>query len=770
MDEYKKMQATASNVALLRQYNLMVIISFLKEKSMKKIKLLAVSLFLILAIGCSLKINETTATSDVTVQSRTVTSDPTLIWSDEFDGTELDLTKWEPQIGDGSDYGVPSGWGNNEEQYYKAENAVVSNGILSIVAKKERVQAFAYTSARLRTRNLADFTYGRFEASIKLPAGAGLWPAFWMLSTNEPYGGWPQSGEIDIMEYLGHTTDQVFGTIHYGPLWPDNQHQGNNFYLYDGSQFSDGFHEYAVEWEAGEIRWYVDDILFSTKTEADVAPNNWPFDHDFHILLNLAVGGNLGGTVDASVFPQSMDVDYVRVYDSPKPTIRGTRVVNNSAAGVVFNVDKLDSSVNVSWSVPSDATIVSGQGTSEVVVDFGSVSGDVVATFDAGLGTESLTIDVIVEPSYSKEFSFENFDESGSVSLDTASTTGTLTEVANPSSDAVNSSVIVGEYVRDSAEQYDTIFYSTSAIQDATQYSKVGANKKFFMDIYTNAPIGTEVIVQLEDSTSTSTNWPAGRHSRYNAIITENGNWQRLEFSYFDAPDPAASSTISKIVVLFNSNSLTGDTYYFDNFDSYNAGTGGTTNEAPTVSISNPTNGSSFAEGSAITVDADASDSDGSVTQVEFFADGVSIGIDTLSPYSINWTVPAGSTTLTAVATDDAAATTTSASVSVTGTTESGTATYMYVSSVVTGSVTSKGKNKGTATVTILDDLGNAVSGATVYGTFSGTFNETASGVTGSDGTVILQTASGVRGEIVVNFTVDDVTGDLIYDSSLNTN
>ena len=118
---------------------------------------------------------------------------PTLVWADEFNGTSLDLTKWEPQIGDGCSEGI-CGWGNNELQSYKAENAVVSNGTLKIIAKKERVKGSAYTSARLRTKGLADFTFGRFEASIKLPAGQGLWPAFWMLSTNEPYGGWPQSG------------------------------------------------------------------------------------------------------------------------------------------------------------------------------------------------------------------------------------------------------------------------------------------------------------------------------------------------------------------------------------------------------------------------------------------------------------------------------------------------------------------------------------------------------------------------------------------------
>jgi beta-glucanase (GH16 family) len=126
---------------------------------------------------------------------------PTLVWHDEFNGTALDLNKWEPQIGDGCDYGVCQ-WGNNELEYYKADNAVVSNGALKILVKQERVKRYNYTSARLRTSGLGDFTYGRFEARMKLLKGQGLWPAFWMLSSNEPKGGWPQSGEIDIMESL----------------------------------------------------------------------------------------------------------------------------------------------------------------------------------------------------------------------------------------------------------------------------------------------------------------------------------------------------------------------------------------------------------------------------------------------------------------------------------------------------------------------------------------------------------------------------------------
>jgi beta-glucanase (GH16 family) len=691
---------------------------------------------------------------------------PTLVWSDEFSGTSLDLTKWQAQIGDGCAEGT-CGWGNGELQYYKAENAVVSGGMLQIIAKRERVQSKAYTSARIRTRNLADFTYGRMEARIKLPAGAGLWPAFWMLSTNEPYGSWPQSGEIDIMEFISAKPDHVFGTIHYGNPYPNNQFQGNDFYLYDGTSFTDDFHEFAIEWSPGEMRWYVDNILYSVKTPADIAPFNWPFDHNFHFILNTAIGGTLGGTVDNNIFPATMLVDYVRVYNAPKPTISGQRVVANQSQVKIYTIANIASSVNVNWTVPAGATIVSGQGSSAVTVNFGSTSGNVTATFNTGSGSQSLPIYVLVEPPYTKGFTFVNFDEPGAATF--ASSNGTLTQVANPAPNSVNTSAQSGRYVRNSQSQYDVLFYNTTAISNASQYSQVAAEKKFYMDIYTSAPIGTQIIVQLETSTATSTNYPTGRHSRYVATITQNGSWHRLAFSYLDRPDGGASNTISKIAILFNPDSFTGHTYFFDNFDSYNAGSG-SANQPPTVSISSPSNNASFTEGTAISIAATAGDPDGSVSQVQFFANGVSLGIDNTAPYAVNWTVPLGTHTLTAVATDNLGASTTSAPVTVTGTSAGGgTATALFVSSIVTGTVNiGSGNKRGTATVTILDNLNNPVSGAVVSGTFSGTFNESASGTTNSNGQVTLQTVGFAKGTVIVNFCVNSVSGPLPYDPALN--
>ncbi|NNE43530.1 MAG: family 16 glycosylhydrolase [Gemmatimonadetes bacterium] len=241
-----------------------------------------------------------------------------LVWSDEFDGTRLDLTKWEPEIGDGCP--TLCGWGNNELEYYRAENATVAGGFLTITAKQEIFGNRLYTSARLRTLNQGDWERGRFEMRAKMPIGQGLWPAFWMLPTDSVYGTWAASGEIDIMEYLGHKPFEVLGTLHYGDTAPGNVFSGNTYVKPGPDNFNDGFHDFALEWDECEMRWYVDGLHYATQASWYTVGEPWPapFDERFHILLNLAVGGNLPGPPDTStVFPAEMVVDYVRVYQLP---------------------------------------------------------------------------------------------------------------------------------------------------------------------------------------------------------------------------------------------------------------------------------------------------------------------------------------------------------------------------------------------------------------------------------------------------------------------
>lgn len=236
-----------------------------------------------------------------------------LVWSDEFDYNGLpDANKWSYDVD-----GNASGWGNNEAQYYTKEriqNAEVKGGYLSITAIKEDYQGKKYTSARLITKSKGDWLYGRLEIKAKLPEGRGMWPAIWMLSTDWVYGKWPASGEIDIMENVG-----------YNPFWIVASAHTKSYNHVDGTQKNNkisvsdcytNFHVYALEWEASEYRVFVDDQLYFTFKNEGTGYKAWPFNKRFHLLLNVAVGGNWGGQkgVDDSIFPQSMVVDYVRVY------------------------------------------------------------------------------------------------------------------------------------------------------------------------------------------------------------------------------------------------------------------------------------------------------------------------------------------------------------------------------------------------------------------------------------------------------------------------
>lgn len=245
------------------------------------------------------------------------TGSRTLVWSDEFDADKLDPETWYFESGDGGQYGL-TGWGNNELQWYLPDNAALADGKLVITAEREAANGYDFTSARINTRDRFALAYGRIEASIKLPGGQGLWPAFWMLPQDDTYGTWAASGEIDIVEAVnlgasgGNT---VHGTIHYGGQWPDNVFTGNDYLVPDDA--TAGFHVYAVEWDEAEIRWYVDDVMYAMQNawSTTAAPFPAPFDQPFYLLFNVAVGGNWPGPPTAGTsFPITMEVDYVRVY------------------------------------------------------------------------------------------------------------------------------------------------------------------------------------------------------------------------------------------------------------------------------------------------------------------------------------------------------------------------------------------------------------------------------------------------------------------------
>lgn len=245
-----------------------------------------------------------------------------LVWEDNFDVDGApDASKWAFEIGDGTAQGIP-GWGNNELQYYtdRPENVSVESGVLKITARQESFEGSGYTSARLITKGLFQQKYGRFEARVKLPTGQGLWPAFWLLGDDSNGDIWPQIGEIDVMEFLGDEPTQIFGTIH-GPQYSGGESISKEFVL-DADRFDTGFHIFGIEWTPNFINFYVDDKLYQTLKPSDVeeetnGEGEWVFnDREFYMILNMAVGGNLPGPPNAdTMFPQTMYVDYVRVYN-----------------------------------------------------------------------------------------------------------------------------------------------------------------------------------------------------------------------------------------------------------------------------------------------------------------------------------------------------------------------------------------------------------------------------------------------------------------------
>ncbi|WP_298538769.1 glycoside hydrolase family 16 protein [uncultured Aquimarina sp.] len=256
-----------------------------------------------------------------TDDTQTVATFNNLVAEDNFDiDGQIDTSFWNFDIGDGSEQGIP-GWGNNELQFYtnRPENVTVENGFLLITAREENFNGAQYTSARLQTKGKIQQRYGRFEARIRLPFGQGMWPAFWLLGDDSDGSIWPQIGEIDIMENTGDAPTEIFGTIH-GPVY-SGENSISKAYTLENSRVDTDFHIYGIEWGPDYINYYIDNVLYNQITPEDVdeetdGEGEWVFnDRQFYIILNLAIGGNLPGPPnEETVFPQTMVVDYVRVY------------------------------------------------------------------------------------------------------------------------------------------------------------------------------------------------------------------------------------------------------------------------------------------------------------------------------------------------------------------------------------------------------------------------------------------------------------------------
>lgn len=291
-----------------------------------------------------------------------------IVWSDEFNGTSINSSNWMYDIGNGS-----GGWGNNEAEYYTslAQNAYVSNGLLNIVALHQSYDGYNYTSARMKTEGLFTLEYGRVAFRARLPAGQGLWPALWLFPESSVYGGWAASGEIDVMENVGSNPTNVFGTLHFGGPYPDNaQSYGPNYNFPPGASVTN-FNIYTLEWASNAVNWYVNGLLYENQTSwwsssntnnTEINPYPAPFNEPFFIIMNVAIGGTLGGTIDNSIFPCAMQVDYVRLYDVTTPlqldaSVSGGKIHLTWPAGILCH---LQATTNVfataNWTNVSGAT------------------------------------------------------------------------------------------------------------------------------------------------------------------------------------------------------------------------------------------------------------------------------------------------------------------------------------------------------------------------------------------------------------------------------
>ncbi len=340
-----------------------------------------IHLFRFLILGCLV------AASPVWMQAQPCME---LIWADEFNGTALDSSRWSYDIGTG----CPElcGWGNNEQQFYTdaPENIKVENGLLVITGREDSVGGEGYSSAKIKTQGKVDFRYGRFEARMKFPSTQGVWPAFWMLPTESVYGSWPRSGEMDIVEMIGKKPGQAVGTVHTG--MPYDYKPG--FYdLPPGQIFADTFHVFAMEWDPDSITWFIDGIQYHQLTPSDIGP--WaPFQEDFYLILNLALGGDWPGDVDATtVLPQTLEVDYVRVYNRPDRIRIEGQQPTVEAAGLSYQAPDI-AGANYTWTVPTDASIISGQGTHEITVDWGCTPGNVSLALQTPCDTVTLSFEV----------------------------------------------------------------------------------------------------------------------------------------------------------------------------------------------------------------------------------------------------------------------------------------------------------------------------------------------------------------------------------------
>ncbi|HSZ25889.1 MAG TPA: family 16 glycosylhydrolase, partial [Cytophagaceae bacterium] len=495
---------------------------------------------------------------------------------DEFNGTSLDLTNWNYTTGNGCGGSSGCGFGNNELEYYTSgtNNITVTGGNLVITAKNQTNYLGSgsnYTSGKISTSGLHSWKYGRMESRMQVPSGNAIWPAFWMLSD---LNNWPNSGEIDILETQNSNPTSVNQTLHfYCTPCGNAQLQGNAYN--NGTNWSSGFHIYAVDWSPSSIIFSVDGVTTASYTPSTIGStgattSDWPFDaSNFYIIFNLAVGGSYTGnaTPVPGQFPLNLLVDYVRVYSTPTSLqITGQDLVFVGSTET-YTVNSGGASTTYSWTVPAGATIVSGQGTSQISVNWASGSGgNVSVSVDPdGAGpclpsNTSYPVKTIVN---SCALIMDDFESNQY--LQSQYSNGVLTVVANPAPGGSNSSSTVGKYARNVGSTYDILGYKDFLVGNPDDF-RAGI-RQFTMDVRSNVPAGTPITIEFDNSVLMVNPYPSGRHSQYSAVTGPSNTWTKLTFTFTSSPDlTITGANVDRLQILFHPNSnVAGEVYYFDN-------------------------------------------------------------------------------------------------------------------------------------------------------------------------------------------------------------
>ena len=340
-----------------------------------------------------------------------------LVWNDEFNVSQLDSNKWTPEV-------FPPKY-NGELQYYTArsQNVSVLGGNLNITGLRESYNGSNYTSARINTKDKFYFNYGRVEARIKIPKTQGLWPSFWLLPQT---GVWPESGEIDIVEILGHQPNVSYSTLHISDTTTNTHVSMGSAYTKPTGDFADGFHYFATEWHQDTIRFFVDSVLIATKTRSGFTPGvKYPFNSsEFYLILNLAIGGNWPGSPDnTTLFPANMQVDWVRVYQKNDDiTLLGKDYMYVYTQNQPYTVPNINATA-YTWTVPTGATIASGQNTHQIKINWGYITSSgwvkVQMNTPCGVLRDSIWVNVsdnlLSNHGFEQDFNYWNVNLSGNM-------------------------------------------------------------------------------------------------------------------------------------------------------------------------------------------------------------------------------------------------------------------------------------------------------------------------------------------------------------------